>query len=168
MVFDYLEKCYFHGDDMEARSKMQEASNIAGTSFNIAGLGMNHAIAHQLGGMFHIPHGLANALILTQVIKMNAQDAYMKSRYATLARKNGFATEQDSDDVAVNNLCNKIEECMRNMKMPMRISECKVDANELRNKLPELCANALKDGCVGSARKVFSTQEIESVLLSVL
>ena len=168
MVFDYLEKCYFNGNDMDARSKMQEASNIAGTSFNIAGLGMNHAIAHQLGGMFHIPHGLANALILTEVIKVNSQDAYMKNRYATLARKNGLATQQDSDDTAVNNLCNKIDECKRDMKMPMRITECKVDGNELKSKMHELCDNALKDGCVGSARKVFSVQEIESVLLNVL
>lgn len=168
MVFDYLEKCYFNGSDMDARSKMQEASNIAGTSFNIAGLGMNHAIAHQLGGMFHIPHGLANALILTEVIKRNASDAYMKSRYACLARKNGFATKQDSDDVAVQCLCDKIDECKRNMKMPMRISECKVDGNELRSKLSELSDNALKDGCVKTARMVFSKQDIERILLNVL
>ena len=91
----------------------------------------------------------------------------MKNRYATLARKNGLATQQDSDDIAVNNLCNKIDESKRNMKMPMRITECKVDSNELKSKMRELCDNALRDGCVGSARKVFTVQEIESVLLNV-
>lgn len=168
LVFNYLEKCYSNGGDMDARGKMQEASNIAGTAFNIAGLGMNHAIAHQLGGMFHVPHGLANALILTEVIKKNAQDPYMRSRYAILARKNGFANASDSDDAAVALFCQKIDQMKRNMQMPMRITECKVDGNALQAKMSELCDNALKDGCVQTARLVFSRQDIENILLNVL
>ena len=168
MVFENLQECYSNGSNMEARSKMQEASNIAGTSFNIAGLGMNHAIAHQLGGMFHIPHGLANALILTEVIKKNSEDAYMKNRYATLSRKMNFASATDSDDVAVALFCDKIDTLKRNMQMPMRITECKVDENELKSKMTELCSNALKDGCVQTARLPYSTSDVERILLNVL
>ena len=168
LVFEYLEKCFSNGADMEARGKMQEASNIAGTAFNIAGLGMNHAIAHQLGGMFHIPHGLANALILTQVIRTNCQNVEAKSRYAILSRKMRFAEMSDSDDVAVSKLCAKIDAYKVAMNMPSRISDCKVDASEVRAKMNELCDNALKDGCVSTARVAFSKAEIEKILLEVL
>ncbi len=168
LVFQYLKTCYDRGEDLEARGKMQEASNIAGSAFNIAGLGMNHAIAHQLGGTFHIPHGLANTLILNEVIKKNSEDAYMRSRYATIARKMGFASFQESDEVAVMHLCEKIDECKAEMKMPTRITECKVSAEDVKAKMPEMCENALKDGCVPQARMVYTKADIEKILLSVL
>ena len=168
MVFQYLGQCYHDGSNLDARGKMQEASNIAGSAFNIAGLGMNHAIAHQLGGTFHIPHGLANALILSEVIRKNAQDAYMCNRYATLACKLGFVAAGTPDKQAVQVFCDKIEALKREMRMPLKITDCKVSAIEFRAKLPEICSNALKDGCVESARKVFTVPEIEQVLLNVL
>ncbi len=168
LVFQYLKTCYDRGEDLEARGKMQEASNIAGSAFNIAGLGMNHAIAHQLGGTFHIPHGLANTLILNEVIKKNSEDAYMRSRYATIARKMGLATFQESDEMAVMHLCEKIDACKAEMKMPTRITECNVSAADVKAKMPEMCENALKDGCVPQARMVYTKADIEKILLSVL
>ena len=71
---------------MATRSKMHNASTLAGMAFSQAGLGLNHAIAHQLGGQFHLPHGLANALLLTAVIRFNAGEPRAARRYARLAR----------------------------------------------------------------------------------
>ncbi len=168
IVFKYLKKCYHNGQDLRARSKMQEASNIAGTAFNLAGLGMNHAIAHQLGGTFHIPHGLANTLVMNEVIKKNSKNKYMQSRYALIAHKLSVARSADSDEVAVEKFCNTIREAQIEMNMPLTISECNVDKNEFKSKLPDICENAVKDSCVAFARMPYSKEEVAEILLNIL
>ncbi len=167
-VFGYLKRCYFNGNDLEARSRMQEASNLAGSAFNIAGLGMNHAIAHQLGGIFHIPHGLANAVILNAVIMENAKDCECRSRYAMLARKLNLADRYDDEYTAVMKLCEQIKNCLIEMKMPLRLSECKVTREELQDKMSLLYENAINDRCASTAKRIFSRGEIESILFNML
>ncbi|VFR99880.1 propanediol utilization propanol dehydrogenase pduQ [Salmonella enterica subsp. enterica serovar Typhimurium] len=66
-MFQYLPTAVEKGDCVATRGKMHNASTLAGMAFSQAGLGLNHAIAHQLGGQFHLPHGLANALLLTRL-----------------------------------------------------------------------------------------------------
>ncbi len=86
LVFRALPVAIRQGDCIATRSKMHNASTLAGMAFSQAGLGLNHAIAHQLGGQFHLPHGLANALLLTAVIRFNAGEPRAAKRYARLAR----------------------------------------------------------------------------------
>ena len=167
-VFGYLERCYHKGEDIEARSRMQEASNLAGSAFNIAGLGMNHAIAHQLGGIFHIPHGLANAIILNAVIKENALDCEMKKRYALLSKKLNLAELQDDDESAVNKLCNQITICQQQMNMPTKLSQCNVSEQDLKSKMDLLYENAINDRCALTANRIFTRGEIESILLCMI
>ncbi len=82
LVFRALPVAVRQGDCVATRSKMHNASTLAGMAFSQAGLGLNHAIAHQLGGQFHLPHGLANALLLTAVIRFNAGEPRAAKRYA--------------------------------------------------------------------------------------
>lgn len=147
LVIESLIKCYNKGDDLEARGKMHEASNLAGMAFNIAGLGINHSLAHQIGGMFHIPHGLATGLFLTTVIDYNCQDSNILKKYAKLVYKTGMVEKRDNDEFAVKVLKSYIISIMKLMNMPINLSECKVEKTEF-NKLKELMAvNALKDNC---------------------
>ncbi|WP_352398194.1 1-propanol dehydrogenase PduQ [[Clostridium] aminophilum] len=163
-VFGYLKRCCADGNDMEARSRMQEASNLAGSAFNIAGLGMNHAIAHQLGGIFHIPHGLANSLILINVIRKNSAVCEMRARYAVLARKLNLAGRENSDFEAVNLLCEKIRSCQKEMKIPVTFSELGIRPEAVLEKSTEIWKNAQKDMCSDTAIWRFDQCDVEDVL----
>ncbi len=90
LVFKYLHAAFCDGSDIEARQKLLNASCLAGLAFNHAGLGLTHAIAHQFGTSLHIPHGLANALLLTEVMTFNRQCQQTEATYAKLARCLGF------------------------------------------------------------------------------
>lgn len=115
LVIESLIGACENGDNVDLRRKMQHASCMAGIAFNHAGLGLNHAIAHQIGARFHVPHGLANAVILTNVIKFNSQCGIAANKYARISRNIGISTRENSTSecvsrlvIAVDSLCNKI------------------------------------------------------------
>ena len=87
-------------------------------AFSRAGLGLNHAIAHQLGGQFHLPHGLANALLLTAVIRFNAAVPRAGKRYARLAKACGFCPAEANDVTAINALIQQIERLKQSCALP--------------------------------------------------
>lgn len=97
---------------------MHNASTLAGMAFSRAGLGLNHAIAHQLGGQFHLPHGLANALLLTAVIRFNAGDPRAAKRYARLAKTCHLCPDNANDTASLNALIQHIEQLKTTCKLP--------------------------------------------------
>lgn len=97
---------------------MHNASTLAGMAFSQAGLGLNHAIAHQLGGQFHLPHGLANALLLTAVIRFNAGDPRATKRYARLAKTCQLCPDNANDTASLNALIQHIEQLKTTCKLP--------------------------------------------------
>lgn len=164
LVIESLLKCYNKGDDIEAREKMHEASNLAGISFNIAGLGINHSLAHQIGGKFHIPHGLANGLFLTTVIDYNSQNSETLKKYAKLVYKSEMVEKHDNDEFAVKVLKRYITSLMKLMNMPINLRECKVDKIEF-NKIKSLMSeNALKDSCTYTNPKEANVDELMRLL----
>ncbi|BBF42466.1 alcohol dehydrogenase [Lachnospiraceae bacterium KM106-2] len=167
LVLESLATCYHNGTDLEARSKMQQASNLAGSAFNLAGLGMNHSIAHQIGAKFHIPHGLANALLMTRIITKNSSRSEIMARYATLSRKLGLATANECDQVAVDHLNNKIHELQQEMNMPVRLRDCKVEYDAFESKLEEMTKDALQDDCRLTAPYIYNYDEIVIILASL-
>ena len=161
LVFSYLKRAYDNGaKDLKAREKMHNASCIAGMAFTNAFLGLNHSMAHKLGGEYHIPHGRANALLLPYVIAYNASkpDKFAifpkyeyfvaDERYAKVARFLGMGgkTTQDS----VNNLIAAIRKLMKDMNMPMSIKECGIDENIFMSNLRGLAERAHEDQCTGA------------------
>lgn len=157
MVFTYLEASY-HGD-RTAREKMHNASCIAGMAFTNAFLGLNHSMAHKLGGEFHIPHGRANALLLPYVIAYNAtrptkfasfpkyKEYIADERYAKIARRVGLCDSKASKEEAIQALLSAIRNLMRATERPLSIQECGVDEADFMRKVSDLSYKAFDDQC---------------------
>ncbi len=171
LVFDYLKRAYDHGEeDEKAREKMHNASCIAGMAFTNAFLGLNHSMAHKLGGEYHIPHGRANAVLLPYVIKYNATKPtkfatfpkyeyfVADEKYAKAARFVGFAG--NTTEESVDNLIKAIRQLMRDLNMPMSIRECGVDEDVFMSGLRKLAENAHDDQCTGANPRYPLVEEI--------
>ena len=146
-----LPKCYHYGANLDARKDMLSASNMAGIAFNLGGLGMIHSMAHQLGGMFHIPHGLACAMCLPIGIAYNSQDPAVAAKYADLAYKIGIAPRTMGTDLAIQTLCTVFKALMTDMDMPTRIGELTkpvISRETYEAAIPQMAANAVEDRCL--------------------
>ncbi len=174
LVFDYLKRAYDNGEsDAIAREKMHNASCIAGMAFTNAFLGLNHSMAHKLGGEYHIPHGRANAILLPYVIKYNATKPtkfatfpkyeyfIADEKYAKAARFVGLAG--NTTEESVDNLIAAIRQLMKDLNMPMSIKECGVDEQVFMSKLRELSENAHDDQCTGANPRYPLVEEIMEI-----
>ncbi len=126
-----------------ARPIVHNAATMAGLAFTQAGLGLCHAMAHSLGGEFHIPHGRLNAILLPAVISRNAAAA--AGRYAAAARAIGL--EGRADTVGVRNLRSALIRLRRELKLPATLREAKVDPRQVRQKADSIVKAALADPC---------------------
>lgn len=127
----------------EVRMKMHMASTMAGMAFTQAGLGLCHAMAHSLGGMFHVPHGRLNAILLPAVIGTNAQAAGRK--YAELARAAGMGGSADT--VAVRNLKNGLIRLRRELKLPQTLAQAGVEPQAVWHNSKQIVEAVLADPC---------------------
>ncbi|HAN44098.1 MAG TPA: bifunctional acetaldehyde-CoA/alcohol dehydrogenase [Ruminococcaceae bacterium] len=157
LVFEYLPRAYADGADMVAREKMHNASAIAGMAFTNAFLGINHSMAHKLGGEYHIPHGRANAVLLPYVIAYNAQKPtkfatfpkYEKfvadEKYAKIARFLGLPSASTAE--GVNSLIKAVKELIQKLGIPTCIKDCGINEQEFLSKLEGLSERAFEDQC---------------------
>jgi acetaldehyde dehydrogenase/alcohol dehydrogenase len=157
LVFKYLPRSYNDPTDSVAREKMHNASCIAGMAFTNAFLGINHSLAHKLGGEFNIPHGRANAILLPHVIRYNAQKPtkfatfpkygkYVADyRYAQISRFLNFGGKTQEEQIE--SLIEAIKELMKKLNMPTTIADCGINEAEFLSKLPDLAERAFEDQC---------------------
>ena len=143
--------------DLGAKGDMLLASCMAGMAFNAAGLGVCHAMAHALGGRFHLPHGRLNALLLPQVIGFNAQDPRAAEGYGRLAKACGLAGNPRALAAALTRLRTRL-------KIAPRLP---VSAGELREALPGLTQAALADGCLPANPRTVQAGDIQALLLEI-
>lgn len=162
LVFRYLPRSYNGGkDDPQAREKMHYASTIAGMAFANAFLGLCHSMAHKLGAAFNIPHGLANALLISQVIKFNATDCPVKqgtfpqykfpnakAKYGQIADELGLGGNNDDEKVQL--LIDAIENLKTQLSIPKSIKEYGINEDDFFNKLDEIVELAFDDQCTGA------------------
>lgn len=163
LLMEYLPRAYHKGaSDPEAREKVHYAATIAGLAFANAFLGICHSMAHKLGSTFHVPHGLANALMISHVIRYNATDApfkqaifpqyeypQAKSRYAAIATALGLGGNTDSERVT--NLIQAVEDLKRSLDIPTAIKDVLMeDEHIFFANLDLMAEQAFDDQCTGA------------------
>lgn len=167
LVTDSLLTCYNNGNNKAARTQMHEASTLSGMAFNLAGLGIAHSIAHQLGGILKIPHGLANAIMLKEVVLFNSNLQAVCVKYAKLACRTGLANNSDTELAAVGNLVQYIDLLKKNMKMPATLNEYGIDASTFNSSIEQIIENTLQDRCTATNPRAISGDDIKELLKKV-
>ena len=175
-VFDYLPRAYNNGNDVEARCKMADASCMAGMAFNNAFLGVCHSMAHKLGAFHHIPHGIANALMLELVVAYNSAEVprkmgtfpqyeypHTRARYAECARFVGIQAKNDEE--AVNKLIEKIHALKETVGVKKTIADYGVDEKYFLDTLDAMTEQAFDDQCTGANPRYPLMSEIKEMYL---
>ena len=176
LVLTYLERAYDDGTDVEARDHMANASCLAGMAFANAFLGVNHSMAHKLGAYHHIAHGMANAVILTRVMRYNAAERPVKmgtfpqydhpktlARYAEAGRFCGIKGRNDQE--VFENFIARIEELKAHVGVPETIAGFGVTEEDFLATLDEMSENAFNDQCTGANPRYPLVSEIKELYL---
>ena len=177
ILFEYLPKAYENGaNDALAREKVANAATMAGMAFANAFLGICHSMAHKLGAYHHLPHGVANALLINYVIRFNASDTptkmgtfsqydhpHMGERYAQLATMLGFGGKTDEDKL--NKLMAAIEELKVKLGIKKTIKDYGIDEKEFFDTLDEMSENAFDDQCTGANPRYPLISELRQIYI---
>jgi acetaldehyde dehydrogenase/alcohol dehydrogenase len=166
LIFRYLPRSYNGGSNSDspdpvAREKMHYASTLAGMAFANSFLGLCHSMAHKLGAAFNLPHGIANALLINQVIKFNATDCpkkqgvfpqykypNAKAKYGQIADELGLGGKNDDEKVDL--LIKAITQLKKDIGIPLSIKDAGVNKEDFYAKLDELVELAYDDQCTGA------------------
>ena len=176
-VFDYLPRAYEYGAaDPEARQKMADASCMAGMAFANAFLGVCHSMAHKLGAYHHLPHGVANALMICHVLRYNAAEVPAKmgtfpqydhphtlARYAECARFCGVCGKDDEETLDL--FIDKIEELKAKVGIKKSIAEYGISEETFMSTLDQMVEDAFDDQCTGANPRYPLLKEIKAMYL---
>lgn len=176
-VFDYLPRAYEYGAaDPEARQKMADASCMAGMAFANAFLGVCHSMAHKLGAYHHLPHGVANALMICHVLRYNAAEVPTKmgtfpqydhphtlARYAECARFCGICGKDDEETLDL--FIQKIEELKTKVGIKKSIAEYGISEEAFMSTLDQMVEDAFDDQCTGANPRYPLLKEIKAMYL---
>ncbi len=176
-IFKYLPRAYDNGaQDPEAREKMANAATMAGMAFANAFLGVCHSMAHKLGAFHHLPHGVANALMINIVLRFNAAEVPAKmgtfpqydhphtlEKYASVARALGFGGKTDEE--SLENLIKAIEELKEKIGIKKTIKDYGVDEKYFLERLDEMTEQAFDDQCTGANPRLPLLSEIKEMYL---
>jgi len=178
LIFKYLPDAYNNGnEDVKAREKMAHASTVAGMAFANAFLGVCHSMAHKLGSAHHVPHGIANALLINEVIKYNAVDNPRKQaafpqykypdtklRYAKIAEHLHLGGKTDEEKVSL--LIKEIDKLKKAVGIPASIEEAGVPRKAFYDNLDSLCEQAFDDQCTGANPRYPLMSEIKQMYIN--
>ena len=178
VIFEYLPRAYENGQtDVEAREKMANAATMAGMAFANAFLGVCHSMAHKLGAFHHLPHGVANALMIDEVLRFNAAEVPAKMgtfpqydhpktlrRYAEIAESLGLAGKTDEE--SLENLIGAIDELKAKVGIKKTIKEYGIDEKDFLDRLDDMTEQAFDDQCTGANPRYPLMSEIKSMYLN--
>ena len=175
MIFEYLPRCYEAGQtDFIAREKMANAATMAGIAFANAFLGVCHSLAHKLGAYHHIPHGVANALVIEDVIRFNASETPTKMgtfpqydhpktlrKYAEVAEALGLKGKTDEEKLE--SLIKAIADLKANVGIKRTIAEYNVSEEDFLKTLDDMCLKAFDDQCTGANPRYPLISELKTI-----
>lgn len=178
IIFEYLPRAYDNGpNDAIAREKMANAATMAGMAFANAFLGVCHSMAHKLGAFHHLPHGIANALLINEVIRFNAEEAPTKmgtfsqydhphtlARYAEIADYLGLAGKTDEEKLE--NLIKHIDELKAKIGIKKTIRDYGIEEKDFLESLDEMVDQAFDDQCTGANPRYPLMSEIKQMYLN--
>lgn len=178
MIFEYLPRAYDNGpNDPVAREKMANAATMAGMAFANAFLGVCHSMAHKLGAFHHLPHGIANALMIDEVLRFNAAEAPAKmgtfsqydhphtlARYAEVADYLGVKGKNDTEKLE--GLIKKIDELKDYIGIKKTIRDYVPDEEDFLNRLDDMVEQAFDDQCTGANPRYPLMSEIKQMYLN--
>lgn len=178
LIFEYLPRAYERGaDDPLAREKMADAATIAGMAFANAFLGICHSMAHKLGATFNLPHGIANALLINEVIRYNAAEVPTKmgtfpqydhprtlARYAEIA--DSLNLPGTTNEEKLENLIAKIEELKRQVGVKETIRDYGIEEQAFLAKLDDMAEQAFDDQCTGANPRYPLLSELKQLYLN--
>ncbi len=178
MVFNYLPRAYENGQtDVEAREKMANAATMAGMAFANAFLGVCHSMAHKLGAFYHLPHGVANALMINEVLRFNASEVPAKmgtfsqydhphtlARYAEVADYLGLKGNNDAEKLEA--LIAALDQLKETVGIKKSIRDYGVDEAEFLARLDEMVEQAFDDQCTGANPRYPLMSEIKQMYLN--
>lgn len=178
MMFEYLPRAYENGeDDPEAREKTANAATMAGMAFANAFLGVCHSMAHKLGAFHHLPHGIANALMLDEVIRFNSADVpakmgtfpqyaypHTKARYAEIADYLNLSGK--TDDEKVESLITALDALKEKIGIKKTIRDYVPDEEDFLNRLDSMTEQAFDDQCTGANPRYPLMSEIKQMYLN--
>lgn len=177
-IFKYLPRAYENGQtDIEAREKMANAATMAGMAFANAFLGVCHSMAHKLGAFHHLPHGVANALMIEEVLRFNASEAPAKmgtfsqydhphtlARYAEIADCLGISG--NTNEEKLEGLINAVNDLKAKVGIKATIQDYGIDENVFLEKLDEMTEQAFDDQCTGANPRYPLMSEIKQMYLN--
>ncbi len=176
LVFDYLPRAYKDGNDAQARDHMANASCMAGMAFANAFLGLNHSMAHKLGAFHHLPHGIANAVLLTDVMRYNSAEAPTKmgtfsqypypkalARYAQIGRFVGLSGKDDQE--VFEKLIEKLEQLKKDIEVKESIKAYGIDEKYFLETLDDMVEQAFNDQCTGANPRYPLMSEMKELYL---
>ena len=176
-IFEYLPRAYDNGQtDIEAREKMANCATMAGMAFATAFLGVCHSMAHKLGAFHHLPHGVANALMIEEVLRFNASEAPAKmgtfsqydhphtlARYAEVSRALGFGGKNDKE--SLENLINAVNALKERVGIKKTIRDYGIDEKDFLDRLDAMTEQAFDDQCTGANPRYPLMSEIKQMYL---
>lgn len=179
LLKQYLPSSYKNGvNDPVAREKVHSAATLAGVSFAQAFLGICHSMAHKIGAAFHIPHGFANAMLISNVVRFNAtnnptkqgtfsQYGYPKAieRYAEIADYLGLTTAKDQNKAKVEKLITWLDELKVELNIPLSIQAYGIKEEDFLAQVDEVALDAFDDQCTGANPRYPLISELKQILL---
>ena len=177
IIFEYLPLAYENGNNILAREKMANAATMAGMAFANAFLGVCHSMAHKLGSYCHLPHGVANALLINEVMRFNMNEVPTKmgtfsqyayphalARYAEIARYLGVSGANDNE--LFEGLIKLIDELKEKIGIKKTIKDYYPDEEAFLSLLDEMTEEAFDDQCTGANPRYPLMEEIKQMYLN--